>query len=283
MNDLAPEAEGQAASAAPDSEGQAATQPVWYDSAPDEVKGYIQNKGWDNPIKAVESYQKLEKFQGADENSLIKLPKEDDIEGWGKVYNKLGRPETPDGYKKSLPEGASIDDARLNVYTKIAHETGITQKQFEALAKADNEYMASVMEAHEKERVQKQEDEYQALIKEWGKNASEREELSRRGARALMPEGVDKEEILSKIEDAIGTAMTLKLFANAGDRLTREDKIPDSAENRSFGYTKEQAAYDKKALMSELSADPTRLANYNQGKGPDYDKMQRLLKVLANG
>lgn len=260
-----------------------APQASWYDSAPDEVKGYIQNKGWDDPIKAVTSYQELEKFRGASEDQLLKLPKEDNPEEWAKIYNRLGRPESPDKYEVALPEDASIDKGRLDIYAKIAHESGITQKQFEALAKADAEYWLQTMQAEQKRIQQEQEAEYEALKKEWGSNHAEREELSRRGLRAVLPKDADKDELLNKIENAIGTAATLKLFANVGERLTREDSIHDTEGDRpTFGYTREQAAADKSSLMSELKADKQRLAAYNRGLGKDYEKMQRINKLLAS-
>lgn len=286
MTTQAPAAEGQAV-AAPEAQGQATQQPttnnpVWYDKAPDEVKGYIQNKGWDDPIKAVNSYQELEKFRGASEKELLRLPKDPNAEGaFDEIYNRLGRPEAPDKYALDLGQDVQIDDVRLNSFREIAHKAGITQKQFEALAKADAEFMTAATKEYETARVQKMEGEYQALIKEWGANASEREELARRGLLAILPQGGDKKELAAAIESAIGTAMTLKLFANVGDKIAREDRIPDSAGDRPFGYTREQALADKKALMSELKADNERLANYNKGIGPDYDKMQRILKITA--
>ena len=256
---------------------------LWYDSAPDEVKGYIQNKGWDDPFKTVEAYQNLEKFHGVPADQLLKLPKDMSEDGaLDDIYDKLGRPESPDMYKVEFPDGVDVDGSRMAVYQDAAHKIGLSQSQFEALAKLDAEYISQVQEKFIQEREQKQTAEYEALKREWGASASEREELSRRGLRALIPEGVNKEEIVAAIEDSIGTATTLKLFANAGEKLAREDKIHDSGDDRPFGYTREQALADKKALMSELSTDKERLNAYNSGKGPDYDKMKRINEIIAS-
>ena len=259
------------------------TQTNWYDSAPDEVKGYIQNKGWDDPVKAVTSYQELEKFRGASEDQLLKLPKDMAEEGaLDTIYDRLGRPESADKYDVQFPEGLEVDSNRLSAYQEAAYNIGLSQKQFEALATIDAEYMSQASAAYAQERAAKQEAEYAALQKEWGGNAQEREELSRRGLRALLPDGADKDSLVSQIEDAIGTAATLKLFANAGEKLAREDKIHESGDDRPFGYTREQAVSDRRALMSELSADSKRLDNYNKGKGPDFDKMKRINKIISS-
>lgn len=277
MNDTAPAVEGQGE--APQGEGQA-----WYqnESFTPELQGYIQNKGWDDPLKAVTSYQELEKYRGANEDELLRLPKDPEAEGaWDDIYSKLGRPESADNYSVELPEGITIDEGRLGVYRDVAYKNGISQAQFEALAKADVEYQQSAYAEAMKELQAKQDADYESLRREWGKDADEREELSRRGLRAILPEGMDSGETISAIEQAIGTAATLKLFANVGDKLAREDALPDTSGDRPFGYTKEQAMADKQALMSELKGDSKRLAVYNEGKGSDFDKMKRLNRYIA--
>ena len=260
----------------PADEGQA-----WYESADDEVKGYIQNKGWDDPLKAVASYQELEKFKGANENDLLKIPKAPEAEGaFDEIYAKLGRPESADKYELSLPDGVNVDEARLNAGRDAAFSLGLSQKQFEAMATFDAEYQAKAMEGYYSELAKTQEAEYNALREEWGDKADEREELSRRGLRAVLPQG-DREAMAKAIEGAIGTAATLKLFANIADHVSKEDRMPDSGGDRPFGYTKEQALADKKALMDELKGDRERLAAYNTGKGTDFEKMRRINELLS--
>lgn len=282
MNDTAPVADGQAADAAPEAQGQAnETQANWYDSAPDEVKGFIQNKGWDDPIKAVTSYQQLEKFQGADPDSIIKLPKEG--EPMDAVYEKLGRPKTVDEYKWEAPDGVQVDNNYLNAIKSAAHESGVSQQAFEKLASTHAQYELQIREAMAKEIEQQQTAELKQLESEWGDKFGERVELGRRFVSQNIPEGMDKTETLSAIEDAIGTAAMLKLFANASDRgMAKEDRLPNSDGDRPFGYTKEQAMADRKELMQAIQADPERLNTYNSGKGNDFDKMRKLNQIVAS-
>lgn len=289
--EIAPEGEGQATQVAPEATGQAEVkteQPSqetsqWYEAADDSLKGYIQNKGWDDPIKAVTSYQELEKFRGASEDQLLVLPKDPEEEGaFDKIYDKLGRPEAPDKYAVELPEGIPVDKERVTGAQEIAHKIGLNQAQFDALAKFDAEYQAHAMSAYNDERAKAQEIEYQQLQEEWGANAAEREELARRGLKAMLPKDMDKEVVTAQIEEAIGTAATLKLFANVGDKLGREHTIHDGEGAKPFGYTKEQAKYDKETLMKEIQGDSQRLANYNQNKGADVEKLRKLNEILAS-
>ncbi|MEE9540671.1 MAG: hypothetical protein V3V85_04160 [Candidatus Thorarchaeota archaeon] len=288
MTETAPQLEEGQASAAPESnEGQATQTPetpvpvdkFWYDGANDETVGYIQNKGWtDSPMKALEAYQNLEKFHGVPADKIIKIPGEG--ESMDAVYDKLGRPEAADKYEIALPEGVSLDTNRMKAMSETAHKMGLNNAQLQALAEVDATYMASAVAAHNEELALKQEAEYGDLKKEWGVNSAEREELGRRFLRDNLPQGVDKDALVSKIEEAVGTAVTLKLFANAGN-AHREDNVPDSSGDRPFGYTREQAAADRKTLMSEMQGDPSRLDSYNKGIGPDIEKMKSLNKVIA--
>ena len=274
MTETAPEGTGQVDASTPDAEGQA----TWYESANDEVKGYIQNKGWDDPLKAVSSYQELEKYRGASEDQLIKLPKEG--ESYDAVYDRLGRPESADKYEFTPAEDASVDQGRLDTFKDIAHSAGLNNAQFEKVVSEISKYESGAIAQIQEAKIQEQATQLEALKKEWGEGFEERAELGRRFVRKNLPEGMDRDQTLNAIEDAIGTAAMLKLFANSGQGAG-EDKLPKADSDRPYGYTREQAVADKKALMSELKSSPERLQNYNSATGPDYDKMQRLNKMLA--
>lgn len=294
----APEATGQVAGAAPVSEGQAPatealttdTTPVvsetptaWYAGATDETVGYIQNKGWtENALSAVESYQALEKFQGASEHELMRFPKDPAAEGaMDDIYTRMGRPDTADKYTVELPEGVQMDESRLGAITTAAHKHGVSQEALQAIALAEAEHGATAMAARAEEIATQQEIEYKNLQQEWGANHAEREELARRGLRDVLPEGTDKVALSTAIEEAIGTANTLKLFANVGQGR-REDSIHDSSGDKPFGYTKEQASSDKSTLMAELKGDKERLSLYNKGVGDDINKMKRFNEILSS-
>lgn len=280
MTEQAPVAEGQAS--APPAQGQA-TQ-AWYEGhnfAPEDI-GFIQNKGWDDPVKPIQAYKNLEKFHGVPADQLIKLPKNfEDPGALDPVYDRLGRPASPDKYEIKLPDGVQMDEGRLKAAREVGHKLGLNTKQMQALAEFDANYMGEAMKAFEAERTQKMEADLKGLEKEWGKHFEERAELGRRFVRNSLPAGIDKEATLAAIENAIGTALTLKLFANAGEKTMREHNVPDSSGDRPFGYTKEQAAADKKSLMDELKADKTRLDNYNKGIGPDVEKMKRINQIMS--
>lgn len=62
----------------------------------------------------------------------IKLPAADaSDEEWNKVYEKLGRPTTPEGYglSKELPEGLDFDEQMYTEFTGNIHKLGLSKKQ----------------------------------------------------------------------------------------------------------------------------------------------------------
>ncbi|TCS14549.1 hypothetical protein EV278_107198 [Caulobacter sp. BK020] len=89
----------------------------------------------------------LQRF-GKDPASLLEVPaKPDDEKGWGELFNKLGRPETADGYKLDLDEGASdADKAFADGFKAIAHKAGLSQAQMGAAVGYLNE---TIQKAHQ--------------------------------------------------------------------------------------------------------------------------------------
>lgn len=257
----------------------------WFDGAPDEVVGFLQNKGWtEDPLKAVSAYQNLEKFHGVPAEQLLKLPKDlNDTAALNDVFKRLGAPESAEKYEVTLPEGLTVDETRLGAIKQAAHNAGLLPHQLSALVKADADHVLTMQQQAAQEREQKAQIEEQNLRREWGNKAEERFELARRFLRSNVPNGMDQADLIDKIESAIGLEATMKLFANAADKVgVREHAIHDSGGDTAFGYTPEQAKHDKARLLDDIQSDNERLARYNTGKGADYDKVLRLNKIITN-
>lgn len=105
--------------------------------------------------------------------SKISIPKEGDEKGWDELYNKLGRPETPDKYQVKRPElidGLSYDPAMEKRFLEVAHKKRFTQEQVNAAV----EFQVAM----EKEKViqaqKAMSDTSEALKKEWGNTYNEK-------------------------------------------------------------------------------------------------------------
>src|SRR4051812_7514574 len=78
----------------PPSGGAPAAPADWTAGLNEATRGFVENRGFKDPQTLADSYVNLEKLMGVPKDRLLQVPeKDDDAEGWGKVYNRLGRPE----------------------------------------------------------------------------------------------------------------------------------------------------------------------------------------------
>jgi hypothetical protein len=240
----------------------------WLNGADELTVGYAQNKGWDSPLKALDSYRNLEKLLGADKaNNAVIVPKADaDPKDWGNLYDRLGRPTGPDGYKF---EAANGDQNFTKALSEKFHELGLSKNQGEQFAGWFNEMMTKGQEGEASATAAKSEAEYQELRNEWGAAYDKNVLIAREGAAQL---GMSKEAI-DKIEGAIGTKATMELFQKYG-ALVPEDRLVTGASNAGFGSTMTPAA--AKAQIQSLMQDKEFVAKY-VGKNSDaVTKMAQL-------
>lgn len=239
----------------------------WYDGFQDnELKGYVQNKGWKDPADLAVGYKNLEKLLGAEK---MPMPKgADDAEGWNRVYDALGRPKSAEDYKLPVPQG---DDG---TFAKVAagkfHELGLTAKQAEGLAAWYNEQGNGRMTQMQQELAAKAESDMQSLKQEWGGAFDENVEYGRRAAREY---GLNAEK-LSALENALGTGEMLKLMATIG-RAQGESEFVTSSTGNTFGMTPSAA----QQRISALRADKTWTAKYISGDADARSEMQRLMNL----
>lgn len=95
-----------------------------------------------------EFYSKFQNVPG-----LMRAPDFDNPESMEQVFNKLGRPETPEGYNIELPEDVvAIEGDEIQAFYKQAHELGLTKKQVEAMVNSRAEDIRGQMAQAEKAR-----------------------------------------------------------------------------------------------------------------------------------
>lgn len=252
---------------APAQQGQ---QGNWYDSYSEDVRGLIQNKGWKDPIDAISSYSNLEKLLGADKAGRgLVLPKEDaDASEWGKVYDRLGRPTTPDGYKLPVPDGDTGEFAK--VAAGKFHELGLTARQAEQLADWYNQQAGGMQQQSTQQLLVQSEQEMAALEGEWGQEYDANIEASRRAVREF---GFNQDE-LDAMERGLGTANMMKKFAEIGKRLG-ESQFVEGKNSGNFGMSPEAA----RVRISALKQDPDWTAKYLGGNADAKAELERLMKV----
>jgi hypothetical protein len=224
------------------SEGQAEGQSgAWYDSLDEDTRGYLENKGWFKPneskpedvlLENIKAYRELEKFKGANEKDLLKLPKEGDEEGLNEFYKKLGRPDEPSGYEFKPLEGQTPNEDMLAVMQDVMFKNGIPKEQGEALFSEYAKLEAQIAEQYAETINADQELQLHELKKEWGDQYNERKDLALRAAKMFGMESQDVDMMAA----GWGTKKTYDMLSKMGDVL-REDSRIDGDSTASFGMS----------------------------------------------
>lgn len=244
----------------------------------DAAKGLVQAKGWKGLPDVFASYRELEQAQLTPNGRKIVLPeKPDDAEGWGKIYDRLGRPAKPDAYKfegYEPPTDGSLD--RVAGFREVFHKAGLTQAQAEALYKADLEMFDTATKQFEERFQASATAEMESLRGTWGAAADENL-IAGRMLTSLL--GWD-EPTLEKIERAIGTKPMVEALVKVGRMLGEGKPVPGGSESRGsepFGLTPDAA----KARIQQKMSDRDFAKRYFSGEETARKEMEDLHKIAA--
>lgn len=196
----------------------------WLDTIQDaDMQAFARNKGWKDPIEAVNSYINLEKFTGAEKSGRgVVIPKDDATpEEWNAYYNKIGRPESPENYELPMPDGDSGEFA--SQMSKLFHDAGIPKAAAQKLAEGWNQMQAEQQSVAESQAIAQE----QTLKKEWGNAFDQNIHLANNAARqfGISPEQVDN------LQKAMGVDGALKFLHNIGSKIGDDVYISGASNN----------------------------------------------------
>ena len=138
----------------------------WKDGLPDDLKTEKALESIQDIPGLAKSYIHAQKMIGSDK---IPVPnKYATDEDWQAVYNKLGRPETPDAYEFNLKDNSNIDENALKGFKDIAHKNGLLPKQAEAIMNFYNDMTQNYIQDLNSKSEQGRMNAEQSLKKEWG-------------------------------------------------------------------------------------------------------------------
>lgn len=246
---------------------------VWSAALDEETKSYVSNKGWKEPTDILMSYRNLEKFAGGSKN-LVELPGENaDQAALDAFYARLGRPDDPEKYGLEVPEGGNPE--LVNWFKSAAFKYGLNQKQAASLYTEFNGMSGSLQEKMQQQMAQESEQQIKSLKQEWGQAYDQNIDAGRRAVAAL---GYD-EGRLAAIEEKLGTAEMLKMFATIGSKMGEDSFVGDRDPNGGFGLTPAVASQQ----IAELKMDKDFMAQYLNGKPEAVAKMRRLMEAAHAG
>lgn len=265
----------------------------WYS---DEYAGLIESKGFKSADDVLKSYKNLEAMTG----NSIRIPSEDAsdeakqdffnkikgiegvlVKGDEEFYNKLGRPETADGYKFDDVLKAEVVnnlpgvDQELEDFKSIAHEIGLTDEQ---AAKLVDMRMSALTKFQDNTAIARQESE-QTLRKVWGADFDNRLDAAKKVA------GIYTDKYGEQMEQLIhGPAGNNPAFLEILSELagTFKEKGHEGMSGSQLGDTPEIA----QQKIAEMKSDRGFMKAYNDAFHPGHKaavaKMANLYK-LANG
>lgn len=242
----------------------------WTTGLDEVTTGYVQNKGWDTPAKAIDSYRNLEKLLGADKaNNAVIIPKpEADAKEWGAIYDRLGRPAGPEGYDVKFPDGGN-KEAQQAILAK-AHELGLTKAQAEGLFGELNTRAMTQAQAAQADAQARFQQEDQALRSEWGQAYNAHLMQAQAAAKGL---GLDAPTI-DKLAGAMGHKATLSLLQKIGATMGEDAFASADTTGFSAAMTPGQA----KAQIQSFMADKNFVSRYMGGDLEAKSKMEALHK-----
>lgn len=200
----------------------------WRESVSEENRGGVAK--FETVDALAKSYTELERNMG----NKVKIPTpESPAEEISAFYNKLGRPETSEGYKQpELDEGQVFDKEFFGNIASAAHDAGVTDEQFSSLVDKYLGYEAQIKEAELVEFNRYREEADRKLHETYGADYDKNIELSKRAyteyASDDLKELLDTDKFVGLRNEPAFIDMMVEIGKkNMDDTLIKGDGQPD--------------------------------------------------------
>lgn len=250
------------------------TDKPWYDGSDTETVAWLQNRGLDKltPVeaakKAAEGHRNAEKQLGWPAQNLLRMPKDEkDLATREAMYNKLGRPETPDKYNWGE---LKVSDEFKQFAAPLYHKLGLSQAQVSELLAATATRAEADMKRQKESADIQFATEKAELLKNWGQYA----EANLTTAKNAFTKLGFTEEQVNAMQDQIGFAKVMSMFHTIGTK-TGEDAWIKGENNGPM--TREQAS----ERIKERKLDKAFMARYFNGDLDAKREMNDLHRVAS--
>ena len=236
----------------------------------DDTRAYVENKGWQDFNSIAKSAQHLEKMVRGDPEKMITLPGEAAApEEIDQFYNKLGRPETKEGY-----DFGDIDknDPAVETMTAMFHEIGLTNQQANKMLGKLADYTKEQQAEADRQRQLNEATEDKDLQKEWGAKYEQQMATAAQAYRAL---GIDGDTV-DKLQDAMGYAGLMRFMSEIGSKIG-EDAYIDG--NGGGGFVNAMTPQQAQQRIAELKADKQFQQRYIGGEQTALEEMSKLHRM----
>lgn len=254
-----------------DSQG---TSENFLDSLPEELRTEPSLHDIKDVGSLAKGYVHAQKMVGADK---IVVPGNDaSDEEMGAFYNKLGRPEQPDGYEvptENMPK-IDIDKDVLGGFFEEAHRVGLSKQQAAALVR----WQAQQTDSYLSDSIQQQElgleEATSKMQKEFGGAYEQKMEMA---TTALKQFGGEELVELLNSTGLGNEPAVIKAFANVGKAIAN-DEIIGGGGRQGFLMSPSEA----KQAIAEKKKDPNFMKSYQERDATGHkDAVLEMQKLFA--
>ena len=234
--------------------------------------------------KALQNFQDMDGFvksflhsQRLVGTEKIKIPnKFATDEDWNAVYEKLGKPKSPDEYKYNLPKESKLDDDSLKAFSATAHQLGLLPKQAEGIINYYNELAnASEVDTNAKAETARAETE-KTLRKEYGSAYKHRIHAAKNLASSTLGNDFLNNTILQDGSKLGDNPIVVKAFAELASQISEDTMIQGEA----------PAYMSLKEINKQIAALQQPGSAYFDKRHPNHDdavsEMQTLIRKKNN-
>ncbi len=197
-------------------------------------------------------------------------------EDWNAVYEKLGKPKSPDEYKYNLPKESKLDDDSLKAFSATAHQLGLLPKQAEGIINYYNELAnASEVDTNAKAETARTESE-KTLRKEYGSAYKHRLHAAKNLASSTLGNEFLSNTILQDGSKLGDNPIVVKAFAELASQISEDTMVKGEA----------PAYMSLKEINKQIAALQQSGSAYLDKRHPNHDdavsEMQTLIQKKNN-
>jgi len=248
----------------------------WKEAIPEDLRNDPNISKFTELEALAKSYVNATRMIGQDKVAVPNNNSTDDQ--WNEVYDKLGRPESPDKYKLEVKSDVvPLDENAVKSFAENAHQLGLNNKQAQGILEFYKNSMEGSAQQNQVDMETAQANAEQELRKEWGR--AYEDNIKKAGAVAKA--NMDANILDMQLKD--GTRLgdhpsIIKGFANIANLMSEDKLVSTESENVSQGI-------DYDAEISKIVND--RDGPYWNKAHPDHDKIVQkvfnLRTMMTNG
>jgi len=256
----------------------------WYETGLPEgpARELARTKKYANPAVLATSYAELERLNASrDDSKMVRIPDENaKPEDWNTVYEKLGRPKDPTGYK-DVKWGENADPKMVEFGSNLAFKLGLSPKAVESIMATEWNNFVAKMNTEAAQQSETTNAAALATIKaEWKGDFDANKAKGQQVMRALDKAGFSEADMAS-VESAIGIPAVVKLLATIG-KLSGEGSFMNTNTGGGNGpldpstASPEQAKSEISRLQADKDFQKTYMTATEAGHAEAVKRMQDL-------